>query len=154
LLINRFKFDRARSAYKPLAHLMAAALPQLPADAIIVPIPTIAPHVRQRGYDQVELIAKELAKLKSCSYRSLLIRRTNTVQRGTARARRQKQAREAFACRQKLNPKSTYLIIDDVSTTGATVNEAAKVLKAAGAAQVWVAVVAVQPKNATKKTYS
>lgn len=144
-LINQYKFSRARSAYRPLAQMLADTLPQLPPDTVIVPIPTIAPHVRARGYDQVKLMAKQLAKLKSCAYAPLLARKTNTVQHGATRTKRQQQAKQAFCCRKQLNPSTPYLIVDDISTTGATVNVAAKVLKAAGATKVWVAVVAWQP---------
>ncbi len=141
-LLNRYKFERTRAAYKPLADLLAATLPTLPSDIAIVPVPTIAPHIRQRGYDQTVLLARQLAKLRGAAYAPLLRRKTNSVQRGASRTLRAKQAAQAFTAS---NCPGRYLVIDDISTTGATLNAAAKVLLAAGASEVWVAAVAVQP---------
>jgi len=57
-LLDRYKFERTKAASKPLAELLHGMLPDLPADVCIVPVPTIAPHIRQRGYDQVVILAK------------------------------------------------------------------------------------------------
>ena len=64
-LINRYKFERAQAAQHTLAHLLDAVTPPLPADAIIVPIPTIPAHQRQRGYDHCRLLAQAFARLRA-----------------------------------------------------------------------------------------
>lgn len=141
-LLNKYKFERTRAAYAPLADLLHHTLPALPDDVVIVPVPTIAPHIRERGYDQTILLARQLARIRGVAYAPLLRRKTNSVQRGASRKQRAQQAEQAFKAD---NCTGRYLVIDDITTTGSTLDAAAKVLLAAGAAEVWVAVVAVQP---------
>ncbi|HEU4716066.1 MAG TPA: phosphoribosyltransferase family protein [Candidatus Saccharimonadales bacterium] len=91
------------------------------------------------------MIAKRLAKLQGVKAKSLLYRQTSTTQRGHGRKQRNRQAREAFGCAGNLSGTTTYLLIDDVITTGSTLHYAAKALKDAGAGDVWVAAIARQP---------
>ncbi len=142
-LIDAYKFERAKSAYLPLVELIDAALPVLPPDVVVVPVPTIAPHIRRRGYDHTALLARELAKRRGLKYLSAIDRLTTTSQLGKGRRERRKQAEQAFSCQPVAS--GTYLLVDDIFTTGATLEFAAKALKAAGAEEVWVAVVARQP---------
>lgn len=142
LLVDDFKFNNAKAAYKPLAGLLDATLPVLPETTKIIPIPTVPAHIRQRGYDHAWLIADHLAKLRGLKATvSILHRAANTTQRGNTRQDRQRQAADAFTCRTSLDASIPYLIIDDVTTTGATLRYAARALRSAGAASVWVAVV-------------
>ena len=143
-IIDDFKFERVRAAYEIFSRLFDATLPNLPPDIIVVPIPTIAKHVRMRGYDHMRLIARELAKIRNLSYSPCLYRMTTTMQRGASRVVRREQAEAAFgAC--NVRHGGRYLIVDDVSTTGATLEYASRVLLQAGAGEVWVAVIATQP---------
>ena len=144
-LIDRYKFDNARSAYRPLAELLHERLPQLPPQVKLVPVPTVSAHIRQRGYDHTMLIARRLARLRGLTVDTSLLRATNTMQRGATARQRTQQAKQAFVCTVQLDPEVTYLLIDDVITTGATVKYAAKTLREAGAATVWVAAVSRQP---------
>lgn len=146
-LIDAYKFERMRIAHQDLAHLLADVLPVLPENTIIIPIPTVRRHVRQRGYDHTVLVAKQLAKLKNCSYAPILERKTQSVQRGASRSARIRQAKEAFTVGNTLSPDTPYLIIDDVVTTGSTLKYAAKILRDAGGRQVWVAAIARQPST-------
>lgn len=146
-LIGNYKFERVKAAYIPLAELLLSALPDLPLETIIVPIPTVPSHVRERGYDHMLLIARHLAKIKHLSYKRLLERATNTKQRQANVKLRQSQAKKAFSVDGLIDPEVPYLIIDDVVTTGATIKYAAKALKKAGAKHIWVAVIARQPKK-------
>jgi ComF family protein len=141
MLVYQLKFARVRAASQPIAQLMA---PHIPADACLVPIPTAAPRVRQRGYDQAVLIARHIARLTGLPFCPLLARHTKTRQLGQSRAVRQTQLQDAFALRTPL-PQTTrqLLLIDDVITTGATVEAAASLLKQAGARQVSAALFAV-----------
>jgi len=143
-LIDTYKFERARLAYASIVDLLDAVLPHLPPDITVVPIPTIASHVRVRGYDHMALIGRELAKRRRVRYMPLLKRATTTVQRGANRSQRHTQAKQAFqvpsACE-----GGRYLVIDDICTTGFTLEYAARALRTAGATEVWVATVATQP---------
>lgn len=144
-LINQLKFHHMKAAARELAVLLHESLPIFPAGTTIVPIPTVRSHVRQRGYDQVELIARHLAQLRNMPIQKLLGRVGKATQHKLDREGRVEAARHAF----KLNgfPASVdgpLLILDDVITTGVTVQEAAKLLKPLHS-QVWVAALAYQP---------
>jgi predicted amidophosphoribosyltransferase len=118
----------------------------LPAETIIVPIPTIAAHVRQRGYDHIQLVARQFAKLRGgMSFERPLERISTASQRGANKRQRFTQAESAFRVTTSLKADRPYLLIDDVVTTNATLRYAALALRDAGAQQVWVAVIARQP---------
>jgi len=144
-LIDGYKFGRAKAAIKAMADLLDSRLPALPLEAVLVPIPTIPQHIRQRGYDHSRLIAKILAKRRGLRVDPALVRHTSAVQRGAGRKQRISQAKRAFGCTRELSDKQIYILIDDVATTGATLSAAAEVLRRSGAKQVWAAAVARQP---------
>lgn len=144
-LIDLYKFSRAIQAATVLSELLDTRLPTLPNTTVIIPIPTIRKHIRQRGYDHTLLVARKLAHLRSLTVQSHLERRSQTVQRDATKATRIAQAKEAFVTHQRLDPDTPYLILDDVVTTGATITYATKVLRDAGARRVWVAAISRQP---------
>lgn len=144
-LIDGYKFQNTRAAHLPLAELLASRLPDLPPETVVVPVPTLASHIRQRGYDHMYLIARRLGRLRKLPTATPLVRVTATTQRGANARQRRQQAEEAFACRGQLDPDKIYLLIDDVVTSGSTVKYAAKTLKDAGAQKVWVAAISHQP---------
>lgn len=145
-VIGLFKFERAKSAYKILGDLLLETLPNLPENTVIVPIPTTAQHRRERGYDHMLLVAKYVAKKQQLSCRPLLKRRTSTQQRQANAQTRRLQAQKAFFVTEKL-ADVPYLILDDVLTTGATIEFAAKALQKAGAKTIWVGIIARQPST-------
>jgi len=143
-LIDAYKFERAKACHGTLADLLVSRLPDLPPETVVVPIPTISAHIRQRGYDHTLLIARRLAKKMNLRLDPALSRKTATKQRGASRKERIAQAKEAFALTSPILPNMPYLLIDDVVTTGSTLKYAAQLLKDAGAAEVWVGVIARQ----------
>ncbi len=144
-VIDDYKFERVKAFGADAAELLDSYLPDLPAGTVVVPVPTIASHIRQRGYDHTMLIAKAFAKRRKLSSKTLLGRTTATMQRGASRKERFEQAEAAFTIADSIDPDTPYLIVDDVVTTGATVQFAAKTLHDAGARTIWVAVLARQP---------
>jgi len=144
-LIGAYKFRYVRGARQTLARLLLESIGQLPPDTVVVPIPTVAAHVRERGFDHALLLAKSIAKSQRLRVDRALSRATNTKQRGANRTERIAQAKTAFRLRSRIKQDATYLLIDDVVTTGATLKYAAQLLKDAGAKEVWVAVIARQP---------
>lgn len=144
-LINDYKFERVKAAHVALADLLDAVLPLLPSNVVVVPVPTIPTHIRQRGYDHAALVARRLAKLRKLPYQPVVRRQANTKQRGASRKDRFQQAKVSFGCKGSLPANKVYLLIDDVITTGATMQYAAKALHDAGASDVWVAAIARQP---------
>ncbi len=144
-LIGNFKFTNARAAYRPLAELLHDYLPELPLETVIIPVPTVSSHIRQRGYDHMLLIARQLGKLRNLPVETSLKRAQSTKQRSAGRQQRIRQAQAAFIYEGSINPQKTYLLIDDVVTTGATINYVSQKLKDAGAQTVWVASISRQP---------
>lgn len=143
-LIDDFKFHSRREAVRPLAYLLDGRLPILPPGCLVVPIPTLRAHIRQRGYDHARLIAEALARRRKLSLAQLLVRRSTAVQHGAARSKRLEQAKSMFSLVPD-TPDSPILLIDDIYTTGATVMEAAKLLHATHRQPVYLAVIARQP---------
>lgn len=142
-LIRAYKFERVRAAYQPLARAMADHLPYLADDILVTYIPTAPRHVRQRGYDHAKLLAREVARLRNWECQGVLLRRHGTRQVGATKQERIRQANEAF----ELKPGAALhgrrvLLIDDVTTSGATLAAAARIVAKAGASQVDAAVAA------------
>lgn len=135
-LVWRLKFERARAAADTIAALMAARL-DLPSGVIIAPIPTSTNRVRQRGYDQAQLIARGIARRTGHAYQSILLRLGQQQQHTASRKQRMVQLSEAFAVPSLARVRGSHIIlVDDVITTGATFEAAARALKEAGAARV------------------
>lgn len=137
-VVHALKFARARSAADCIARVMAhrVALPDGPWMATHVP--TAHTRVRLRGYDQAQLIAKRFAQYQHIPYASLLGRMAATRQVGASRNERLRQA--AALCRVKhasLARGSRIILIDDVITTGATMQNASQLLMDAGAQAVY-----------------
>jgi ComF family protein len=143
-LVGLFKFERAKSAYRDLGDLVLEVLPDLPAGTVMVPIPTTSARIRERGYDHVLLIAKYVAKARGAQCAQLIARQTDSKQRQMNAKQRAVQAKNAFCINGDIDPEKTYLIIDDVITTGATIKYASRCLKRAGAKNIWVAIIARQ----------
>lgn len=108
--------------------------------SFLVPVPLHPIKLKKRGFNQSFLIAKLLTKLNpTCSLLDTLIRTELTkTQTQLNRKKRLKNVKNAFALTQKtkIEKTSRYVIVDDVFTTGATLNACAKVLKKAGATRV------------------
>lgn len=142
-LIHVLKFERAKAAAWSIADILESILPYFPEETIIVHIPAATSRVRVRGYDQSALIAKALSRRLGCRHATLLMRRGQSRQVGAKRDKRLRQLEQAFSIRNPAMVKSGHiLLVDDVLTTGATLEHAAKALKAAGAKSVDAAVFA------------
>lgn len=137
-LVHALKFDGVRAAAKAMADSMATLLPETSQTPLrIVHIPTATSRVRQRGYDQSYLLAKQIAQLSRLPNASLLARSGQTRQVGTKREQRLTQLQHAFRVRQGILVQNAHIVlVDDVLTTGATLEAAARILRTAGARRV------------------
>ena len=137
--ICSFKYRNVFSLAKPLAALMIRALPQEIDADLIVPVPLHPSRLRTREFNQSLLIADRLGHHlnRPVSTMNLLRMVATEPQTTLTRSQRLRNLRRAFAVR---NPERfagrRLLLIDDVFTTGTTLNECAKVLLAAGASSV------------------
>lgn len=143
-VVQRFKYGRKVSLGKPLGRLMARGCSEfLLANSfdIIIPVPLHPRRLRWRGFNQAVILAGEVSRaLKPPVDPFLLLRSRETPpQTQLSEEERKKNMRGAFF----LNPAKsvrgkTLLLVDDVYTSGATVNECSRTLVRAGAKEVYV----------------
>ena len=147
-LVHEFKYGHQRHLRHPLAAWLAETLddPRLRDRRfdIIVPVPLHPTRERERGFNQALLLAENLSATSSLPLRSALERiRYTTTQTAHDRAERMENLRDAFRLRKNADVRGLrVLLIDDVLTTGSTLSECARVLKAAGAISVHAATAA------------
>ena len=112
---------------------------------LVVSIPLHPKREKSRGYNQSELLARVIGKELGLPVVNLLARvKNNSSQTGLNEDERRKNVAGIFRFKTGINGKK-ILLVDDVLTTGATMEEGAKVLKEAGAGEILGAVVAIAP---------
>lgn len=110
----------------------------LPRDMIITHVPMWRKRERQRGFNQSALIARKLGQLLGLAEQPLLEKaRDNRSQVGLGPKEREENVRGVFCLSQARLDSNNVLLVDDVYTTGATMNECVRVLKKAGVKNVW-----------------
>jgi ComF family protein len=142
-IVHAFKYTPCRALAAPLAALMTAAGPDVLAGAdAVVPVPLHPLRAWQRGFNQADDLARELGLPV---WRALRRVRHGPPQSALPAARRHANVRAAFAlgrcaalagARQPTGRHRSVVLIDDVMTTGATLDACARVLRAAGVRQV------------------
>lgn len=140
-VLHRYKYEDEPSLAEPLGRRLAAL--ELRAPDVVAPVPLHGSRSRARTFDQAFWLAKVLARERGWRLDPDLLERTRATQRQVGRQRdeRWENVARAFAVRADVRGLSV-LLVDDVVTTGATVEECARVLKVAGAARVEVVAVA------------
>jgi len=139
--VHALKYNHLSALARPMGELMAAYLKteELPVD-LVVPVPLFGRRQRLRGYNQSALLARELARLDGLplAERGLSRRRDTPPQARSvdAEARRRNVA-GAFAADGRRVEGRGVLLVDDVMTTGATLDACAQALRQGGAASVW-----------------
>ena len=146
LAIQRFKYQGDFNLDRPLAHLLRAALQDLLRQFrpdLLVAVPLHKTRLRQRSYNQALLLARALGRNLDLPAPCRLLVRTRSTppQIGLKASERRRNLRGVFAVRRQLNGER-ILLIDDVMTTGATARECCRTLRASGAGEVAVAVLA------------
>ena len=139
-LVQALKYRRRLATADFLADAMRAA--GAPAGDIVVPLPLSAKRLRARGFNQAVELARPLTRALALPLALDGCRRSrDTAPQATLPWKeRRKNVRHAFECALDLSDKSV-VVVDDVMTTGATLDEFARTLKASGAVRVinWVA---------------
>ena len=133
----------------PLAARVAAA-PWVADLEVVTWVPSHPLRLMRRPWAAAELLAREVARALDLPARTLLARRGLGRQTGSSRARRLRLPRHAYRAGRPLQGFAV-LLVDDVTTTGATVRRAAGALRAAGAGSVYSAVLAqaLDPRRVT-----
>ncbi len=139
-ILHDLKYRRIRIAVPYVARLLAAYLERnpYPIDAFC-PVPLHPRRERSRGFNQSELIARDLSNLTGIPVETDTLRRTrNTPPQVSMESPgdRRLNITDAFECRADVQGKR-YMLIDDVVTTGSTMSDCAQALKDAGALNVW-----------------
>jgi ComF family protein len=145
--IHELKYSNGRSLARPLGARMAAGWRQghFAAD-VLIPVPLHAARLAERGYNQSALLARILsAEIGLPSDEAALVRARATQQQALLKAvERRENVRDAFACRGGVAGKRVALV-DDVCTTGSTLEACAAALRTSGASSVWAFTLARAP---------
>lgn len=140
-LLLDFKFNERPQLARPLAALMLEALLALPQPDLLCCVPLSAEGLTRRGYNQSHELARRVAGPLSLPYEPrLLVRLPGLPQSRLDAQARRRNARGAFILAPGAADRlrgARIAVLDDVMTTGATLNEIAMVLKRAGAREVW-----------------
>ena len=143
-LIHNYKYHGAKEIAEALGEYIISSLCTYrispPPNSILVPIPLHPKRLRERGFNQAELIARAIGEKLGLAVQMNILTRKVYRQRQTEMHRREERAKNAegvYGVEAPPPAESTLILIDDVATTGATLEEAARVLKAAGAKQGW-----------------
>jgi ComF family protein len=139
-LIQHCKYGGAQELADLFARALAHRLRSLPLPELIVPMPLHAARLRQRGFNQALEIARRLGVLLNLPCRHACRRLRDTPpQAGLDLATRKRNLRGAFVCDEDLTGKRIALV-DDVMTSGSSLNELTKAARSAGAVEVsaWV----------------
>ncbi|MFC1892764.1 ComF family protein [Chloroflexota bacterium] len=144
--VHHLKYKNLRAIAVPLARLLHEYLAANPMPGeVLVPVPLHRKRLRERGYNQSGLLAREIGKLANLPVvDNYLVRQRHAPPQARTRTveERRTNVAQAFACRDQRLQNKQVLLIDDVATSGATVDACAAALKANGTASVWALVLA------------
>jgi len=149
-IVHDLKYRRVRIAVPYVARLLAAYLERnpYPVDALC-PVPLHKRRERSRGFNQSELITRELGQLAGIPVETGALRRNRDTPPQVnmeSPAARHRNIADAFECPNDVRGRR-YILIDDVVTTGSTMSDCAHSLKDAGALNVWGIAFARQAQN-------
>jgi ComF family protein len=137
--LHQFKYKRDIILADTLGALLAAELVCSQPAGLVVPVPLSAARLRERGYNQAELLARAFAEL--CGLpgdpRAATRHRDTASQVGLSAPQRRANVQGAFAADRRRVSGRTVILVDDVCTTGATLAACAAGLLEAGASAVW-----------------
>jgi ComF family protein len=133
-ILQALKYERRRSLAKPLGRLMAAVGAEVLGDAdFAVPVPLHITRQYSRGFNQASELAHQLGVPVLHALRRT---RATVTQTDLPEGARHANVRGAFTARRPLPRNAVLVVVDDVSTTGATLDACARVLLEAGAREV------------------
>lgn len=147
-IVHRLKYSHRREFARLMTEAMAAPIlaPEFTtaggspvSELVLVPVPLHSTRHRDRGFNQAALLAQRLAAALQADYAPKVLRRTRATPTQTklSKKARLRNVENAFRCKDATPIRGRHvLLIDDVYTTGSTLNECARILLQAGAASV------------------
>ena len=137
-LLHSMKFRNKRHIAIGLGRLMAKQIKEIPPSTVLVPVPMHKKKQSERGFNQSSIIAAGISKAFNIPVEEILIRTRDTPpQHGLHPAMRIENVYDAFNINKNHSPQDKHIIvIDDIFTSGSSLNECARVLKENGAAIV------------------
>jgi ComF family protein len=154
--MNTMKFQNKRRIAEGLGILWASLVScdVLPSgDFTLIPMPMHRTKQRERGFNQAEIFTEKLSQKLNIPMSQILIRTHDTPpQSGLHPSQRIENVKGIFSIRKNENLRGrSFIIIDDIFTTGASLNECAKTLKSAGADKIFCMTLAITLKNKNEK---
>ena len=138
--ILQYKFRNAKYLAPAFAEILVPKIDKYSPDFdFIVSVPISRKRLRERGYNQSDLIARYLSKFANIQYKAdLLVKTKNNLRQSELDLNERKEnVKDAYSIKNvEVIKKKKIILIDDIYTTGATLNECAKILKNAGADEV------------------
>jgi len=146
-LIHNFKYNHILELGNFLGKILAETLKEnfnLKENILIVPVPLYWLRENQRGYNQAEILAREVSKILQLPFGKILLKKRGTKRQVDLKGReRRSNLKKVFQIKSKIDlTRKTVILVDDITTTGTTLQECAKILRQAGAKRVWGLVVA------------
>jgi ComF family protein len=144
--VHQFKYQNLRSLAQPLALILKEYLIREPLPVeVVMPVPLHPRRLKERGYNQSALLAREVGRLMNLPIIENELRRTRYIlpqARTQSVQERQANVKNAFNCQRLSVPDRAILLIDDVATSGSTLDACAEALKLAGSGPVFGLVLA------------
>jgi len=148
-IIHNYKYKMVKDLSEPLADLLINHLQKfaLPSNPLILPVPLHQKRLKEREFNQAALLGKKIADIFGLDFDDeLMIRKINTKpQINLSGLERKENVKNAFLC---INPQKVYkrniILVDDVCTTGATLEACGVELRKYNARQIWGLVLARQ----------
>ena len=150
--IHALKYKHNPALAQSLAQLMAHHWPtDLPANAVLMPVPLSTERLHERGFNQAELLARQLGYYRHLKVKTSILERHKFTrpQVGLNAHQRRDNVAGAFSANLQQIQSTTFILIDDVCTTGATLGACAEALLQRGAQQVWAYTLARAPRADT-----
>lgn len=135
----RLKYGRKVALARTMSRYMQPLLGEVPADALLVPVPLHRSRLWRRGFNQSAIVARDLSRRTGLRVSVDTLRRTRATPplKGMSMHQRRRTVAGAFEARSSAELDGrTIILIDDVLTTGSTANACARALKRAGASRV------------------